>query len=160
MIGQRQPGRSAPCKWFKLLRGQDSLSLSQPMWVYSHVLFVLLINTLLVSLLSVSLWKFISTNPTGQGLVTGPCGLVASIQLSHCRGPTSISGQGNEILLKAAAGQGHPRSVPSVFSPVNKSSGLGRLWDFFCSEFWWLFLHRKDLKIHFCNCKIRCQNRS
>ena len=70
------------------------------MCAYSYVLFLLLINTLLVSLLSVSLWKFISTNPTGQGLVIGPCGLVASIQLSHCRGLTSTSGLGTEIYFK------------------------------------------------------------
>ena len=41
----------------------------------------------------------------------GPCrwplvpgGLVAGIQCSHCRGLTSVSGQGTKILLQAAAG--------------------------------------------------------
>ena len=50
-----------------------TLSLSPPVCIYSHVLFLLLINALLVSLLSVSLWKFIPTEPTDQGLVTGRC---------------------------------------------------------------------------------------
>ena len=37
--------------------------------VYPHVLFSLLIITLIVSLLSVSIWKFISTQQMGQSLV-------------------------------------------------------------------------------------------
>ena len=45
-------------------------------------------------------------------LATGPRGLVARIHHSHCRGLTSISGWGTEILLQAAAGRGHPRSGP------------------------------------------------
>ena len=48
-----------------------TLFLSPPMYVYPHVHFFLLINTLLISLLSISLWQFISTKPKGQGLVTG-----------------------------------------------------------------------------------------
>ena len=47
-----------------------TLSLSPPLCVYPHVLFFLLINTLLVSLLSISLLKSISTKQTIQGLVT------------------------------------------------------------------------------------------
>ena len=78
----------------------ETLSLSPPMCVYSHVLFFLLINTLLVSLLSVSLWKFISTKLMGQGLVTAHWSLVARIQRSHCRGLTSTSGLGTEIYFK------------------------------------------------------------
>ena len=38
---------------------------------YSHILFFLLINSLLVSLISVSLWELISTKQMGQGLVAG-----------------------------------------------------------------------------------------
>ena len=67
MTGQRKPGRNAP--YFRLPRGCSSI------WVHpcksSHTYLFLLINILLVLLLSVSLWKFISTKPTGQGLVTG-----------------------------------------------------------------------------------------
>ena len=75
--------------------------------------FFLLINTLLVSLLSVSLWKFISTKLTGQGACHWPLvpgGLVTKIRCSHCQGLTSVSGWGTEILLQAAAGLGHSRS--------------------------------------------------
>ena len=49
------------------------LSLSQPVWVYSHVLFFLLINTLLVSLLSPSGNLFIqSWRARALSLATGP----------------------------------------------------------------------------------------
>ena len=41
-----------------------------PPCVYPHLPFFLLINTSLASLLSVSMWKFISTQLMGQGLVT------------------------------------------------------------------------------------------
>ena len=49
------------------------LSLWACFCVYRHVLypFCLLISTLLVSLLSVSMWKFISMQLMGQGLVSG-----------------------------------------------------------------------------------------
>ena len=58
--------------------------------VYPHAPFLLLINTLVVSLLSISMWKFISTQLTSQGLVPG--GLVAKTQHSVCSGLTSVSG--------------------------------------------------------------------
>ena len=52
-------------------------------------------------------------------LATGPHGLVARIHLFHCCGLTSISGWGTKILLQAAAGQGHQRSVQlHVFFPA------------------------------------------
>ena len=38
--------------------------------IHKYSFFSLLINTLFVLLLSISLWKFISTKPTGQGFVT------------------------------------------------------------------------------------------
>ena len=44
--------------------------------VYPHVLFFLPINILPVLLLSISMWKFISTQLTSQGLVTGRWPLV------------------------------------------------------------------------------------
>ena len=47
------------------------LSLLAHPCVYAHVPFFLLINTSLVSLLSVPMWKFISAQLTGQDLVTG-----------------------------------------------------------------------------------------
>ena len=72
------------------------LSLSPPMCLSTHTLF-LPINTLLVSLLSISIQKFTFTHLMGQGLVTGHWslvtgGLVVRIQHSHCHGLTSISG--------------------------------------------------------------------
>ena len=54
-----------------------NLSLSPPVCLSTHtVCFFLLINTLLASLLSISMWKFISTQLMGQGLVTGHWSLV------------------------------------------------------------------------------------
>ena len=54
-----------------------TLSLSPPVCLSTRtVLFFLLINTLLASLLSVSIWKVASTQLTGQGLVTGHWSLV------------------------------------------------------------------------------------
>ena len=72
------------------------LSLSPSMCLSTCALF-LLINTLLVSLLSISIQKFTFTHLMGQGLVTGHWslvtgGLVVRIQHSHCHGLTSISG--------------------------------------------------------------------
>ena len=40
--------------------------------VYPHAPFLLLINTLIVSLLSFSMWKFISAQLTGLVMTTGP----------------------------------------------------------------------------------------
>ena len=57
---------------------REGVTLSEAARVSLHiyVLFFLLINTFLVSLLSVSMWKFISAQLTGQGLVTGHWSLV------------------------------------------------------------------------------------
>ena len=72
-------------------RGRLCHSLSPPMCLSTGtVLFFLLIKPLLASLLSVSIWKFFSTQLMGQGLATS---LVARIQCSHCCWPTSVSGQ-------------------------------------------------------------------
>lgn len=72
MTGQRKPRRNAPHKWFKPKREKTQLSLSLPMCPSIHtVLFFLLINTLPASLLSVSMWKFISTQLRGQDLFIG-----------------------------------------------------------------------------------------
>lgn len=70
------------------------LSLHAHPCVYQHVPFFLLINTSLVSLLSVSVWKFISAQLTGQGpghWPVVPGGLVVWIQCSHRPGLTSVS---------------------------------------------------------------------
>ena len=68
MIGQRKLGRNAPYKWFKLPGGHDSLFETTLVCLSTCTLSPL--NTLLASQLSISLWKFISTKPTGQGFVT------------------------------------------------------------------------------------------
>ena len=92
-LAKRKHWRNDPNKWFKVPRGHGSLS-EPALWVYSHVLFFLLINNLLVSLLSICLWKCISTQLQARALslATGSHGLVARIQCSHCHGLTSISG--------------------------------------------------------------------
>ena len=82
------------------------------MYVYPHVHFFLLINTLLISLLSVSLWQFISTKPKGQGLVTGHWPWWSSGQDSvlSLLPPAFNLWPQTEILLQATAGKGHQRS--------------------------------------------------
>ena len=63
------------------------------MCVYAHALFFLLINTFLVSLLPISLWKFIFCQAVrARALSLVPGGLVARIQHSHRCGLTSVSG--------------------------------------------------------------------
>ena len=92
-LAKRKHWRNDPNKWFKVPRGHGSLS-EPALWVYSHVLFFLLINNLLVSLLSICLWKCISTQLQARALslATGSHGLVTRIQCSHCHGLTSVSG--------------------------------------------------------------------
>ena len=82
--------------------------------------FFLLINTLLVSLLSLcknlilqSWWARILS------LATVPGGLVARIHLSHCFCLTSGFGQGAEIQLVTTAGQGHLKSNVSINNNSN-----------------------------------------
>ena len=53
------------------LHYHEGMTLSPPMGVCSHVLFFLLINPWLVSLLLISLLRFISPKQTRQGLVPG-----------------------------------------------------------------------------------------
>ena len=91
MIGPRKPRRNAPYKWFKLPRGRDSLWAH--LCVYPLVLYsFLLINTLLVSLLSVFLGILFLQSRRARTLSLTP-GLVAGIRRSHCRDPTLITGQ-------------------------------------------------------------------
>ena len=85
-----------------------TVSLSQPIWVYSHIHFPA--NKHLFY--SISMWKFISTQLMGQGFVTGhslvPGGLVARIQHCHCHRPQALAGDRNPASI--ITGGGHLRS--------------------------------------------------
>ena len=71
MIGQRKPVRNAPRKWFKLGYDTGTLPLRLPMCLSTQtVLFFLLINTLLASLLSIFL-NFFLQSLRAKALVTG-----------------------------------------------------------------------------------------
>ena len=95
-----------------------ALSLSPPLRLPTHTLF-LRVNTLLASLLSVSLWKFISTQLTAQGLVAGHWSSGEDSALSLPR-PDFNLWPGTEILLQAAAGRGLQRSAgPEASVPGN-----------------------------------------
>ena len=74
MIDQRKPTKYALHKWFKPTGECNSFSKFACVYLFTNTLF-LLRNTLLSSLHSVSLWKFISTKLMIQGLVTGPWSL-------------------------------------------------------------------------------------
>ena len=54
----------------KMIQTTTRAQLSEATCVSIHSTLFLLINALLVSLLSVPMWKFISTQLTGKGLVT------------------------------------------------------------------------------------------
>ena len=77
-----------------------TLSVSPPMCAYPHVLFFLLVNTLLASLLSVSLWKFIFSKAVWARASSLGTGLVARIQCSLCHDLTSASGREPKSCLK------------------------------------------------------------
>ena len=76
MTDQKKPSGNPPYQWCRL-HERTTRSLSPPKWVYARHSF-LLVSTLLFSLLSVPLWKFISAQLIGQDLVTGPGGPVLS----------------------------------------------------------------------------------
>ena len=86
-----------------------------PLWaclyVYPYVLFFLLRKTLLVPLLSVSLWKLISCKVVWGRALLLTTGEVARIRYSHWHGLTSTSDQGTKILLQVTAGRGHLKWV-------------------------------------------------
>ena len=69
-----------------------TFSLKQPVCAYSHVPFFLLLNTLLVSLLSISLWKIIFCKAVRARALSLATGLAVRIQHSHCCSLNSISG--------------------------------------------------------------------
>ena len=95
-------------KWFKLLKGWESLT--PPVCLSIHMFF--LPNKQFVSQLFISMWKFISTQLMGQGFVTGhslvPGGLVARIQHCHCHRPQALAGDRNPASI--ITGGGHLRS--------------------------------------------------
>ena len=70
-----------------------TLSVSPPVCAYSHVLFFLLINTLLASLLSVFVGIHFCKAKGPPGASSLGTGLVAGIQRPHCCDLTSISGR-------------------------------------------------------------------
>lgn len=69
MIGQRKPRKNAPYKWFYLSQVYHSFSEPAHGTIY-RLSFSFLPSTLLVSLLSICLCKFIYTKSEVQGLVT------------------------------------------------------------------------------------------
>ena len=69
MISQRKRGRTAPSVSNLNYSKVVQLSLGSPVCLSAHTLF-LLIHTLLVSLLSISLLKFLSPKQMSQGLVS------------------------------------------------------------------------------------------
>ena len=91
-------------KWFKLLKGWESLT--PPVCLSIHMFF--LPNKQFVSQLFISMWKFISTQLMGQGFVTGhslvPGGLVARIQHCHCHRPQALAGDRNPASIIAGGG--------------------------------------------------------
>ena len=99
-----------------------TLSLSPPVCLSTHTLFPpnKHFTCFTTFCLFVGIHFYKADRPGALSLATGPRGLVARIQLSHWRGLTSISGWGNEILLQAAAGRGHPRTLPLASSPGTK----------------------------------------
>ena len=91
MTGQRRPGRSAPYVWFTLLWGCDALSELTRVCLFTRTVF-LLINTLLVSPLSISVeMHFYKARRRGccHWLLVS----VARIRCSPCRSLTSVSAQ-------------------------------------------------------------------
>ena len=81
--------------------------------VYPHILysFFLLINTLLVSLLSVFVGILFLQSRTARALSL-TTGLVARIRCSHCRDPTSITG----------------RELKSCFKPLQAKATRDHIW--------------------------------
>ena len=84
-----------------------TLSLSPPMCQATDtVLFFLLVNILLTSLLSGSMWKFISIQLMGQDLVTGPQWSSGQESVISLQLPDLSLWLGMEILLQVTAGRG------------------------------------------------------
>ena len=109
----KETWKKCPIKVIQTTR-KPTLSPSLPLCAYSHVLFFLLIHTSLISLLSVSLWKFIFRKATRARALSLATGLVARIQRSRCHSLTSVSGQESKScfkLLQAKATQDHAWAI-------------------------------------------------
>ena len=126
MIGQRKPRKKCP-----ILVIWTAMRARLPLWaclyVYPYVLFFLLRKTLLVPLLSVSLWKLISCKVVWGRALLLTTGEVARIRYSHRHGLTSTSDQGTKILLQVTAGRGHLKWV----GDNRDCSSVLRNWAFF-----------------------------
>ena len=87
-------------KWVKLSFCHVSCCPREICSESNHLTTFLLINTLLVSLPPISLWKFIFCKALWTRALSLATGLVARIQLSHSRGLTSVSGWEPEPCFK------------------------------------------------------------
>lgn len=112
--------KNAPYKWFYPSQVYHSFSGACP-WDYLHVIIFLLPSTLLVSLLSICLCKFIYTKSEVQGLVTYYWSSRPSTwdsELSHASvWLQSLSKE--PVILLQAAGWGSLRSKGSLFYTMN-----------------------------------------
>ena len=89
-----------------------------------YPLFFLLINTLLVSLLSVSLWKFILCKAYGTRALSLATGLEARIQRSHWCSLTSVSGwEQNPASSRCRL------RPPEITNKTEGTDGTQRVWD-------------------------------
>ena len=131
MIGQRRPWRNAPYKWFKLPWGHDSLWAHLCVYPQVLLLFLLLRNASFVSLLSFSLWRFVSTQLMGQGLVTDCWSSDWDSVLSLLHFDLNFWLE-TEILLQTPADQGYLRSIwewrqLGVIAPVHVKKSVWAL---------------------------------
>ena len=107
MIGQQKPRRNDS-------KYHEGASLWVCTRIHPHGLSFFLLNTLLVSLFSVSMWKSLSVQLiTVLSLATGPWCLVARIQHSHW---FQISGQkakpcSKPLQAEATQGENHPYTI-------------------------------------------------
>lgn len=100
--------KKCPCEWADGHEGA-ALSLGLPVCVCSHELFSPLRNTLPVSLLSISLWKFIFYKATQARVLS----LVWRLGFGAVTAAAWLqSWPGTEVLFQVAAGRGHLRSRP------------------------------------------------
>lgn len=81
----------APIQWLKPPQEWNFLS-NQPVCASSQVPVLLLMNTFLVSWLSISLWKVIFCKAVQARALSLATGLAARIEHSRCRSLNSISG--------------------------------------------------------------------
>ena len=104
--GRKELDMTEGLSLFKLSRRLDSgtLSLRLPVCLSTHTVpFFLLVNTLLVSLLSIFV-GILSCKAEGPGSMSSITGLVVRIWCSHHRDLVSITGWGTEALLQVAGG--------------------------------------------------------